>query len=206
MQIINSYINPVFVNKNPTVMPYSIYASLNLGPLEEIGIVTQLADRSNIRPKGILEDVLVQVENLVFPADFYVIEMGKDMSPNSTPILLGRPFLKTAQTKIDVHKGSLSMEFEDERINFNIFEDMKHQSENIHTLCEVKVLNNDNHGSSTTKGEVDKGKTQSQSVNSFKLTTILSHDVVKRKNKTKRVWRIKKSHSGDAKGKPTKYI
>ena len=90
-------------------MPYSIYASLNLGPLEETGIIIQLADRSNIRPKGIVEDVLVQIENLVFLADFYVIEMGHDVSPNSTPILVGRPFLKTAQTKIDVHNGSLSM-------------------------------------------------------------------------------------------------
>ncbi|XP_026458832.1 uncharacterized protein LOC113359409 [Papaver somniferum] len=42
------------------VMPTSIYDALNLGPLKKTGIVTQLADRSNIYPKEIVEDVLVQ--------------------------------------------------------------------------------------------------------------------------------------------------
>ena len=55
------------------VMPYSIYASLNLGRLKETGVVIQLANRSNTYPRGVIEDVLVQVNELVFPADFYVI-------------------------------------------------------------------------------------------------------------------------------------
>ena len=41
------------------VVPYSSYASLNLGPLEEIGVIIQLADRFNTYPKGVIEDVLV---------------------------------------------------------------------------------------------------------------------------------------------------
>ncbi|KAL0283078.1 UNVERIFIED_CONTAM: hypothetical protein Sradi_7241200, partial [Sesamum radiatum] len=83
------------------VMPLSIYESLNIGPLKETCVVLQLADRSIVYPEGVLEDVLVQVNELVFPADFYVINM-MDNSPNSTSILLGRPFLKTSKTKIDV--------------------------------------------------------------------------------------------------------
>ncbi|CAN6716282.1 unnamed protein product [Malus baccata var. baccata] len=43
------------------VMPYSIYASMNLGELKQDGVIIQLADRSNTYPKGVLEDVLVQV-------------------------------------------------------------------------------------------------------------------------------------------------
>ncbi|CAN6700791.1 unnamed protein product [Malus baccata var. baccata] len=42
------------------VMPYSIYASMNLGELKKDGVIIQLADRSNAYPKGVLEDVLVQ--------------------------------------------------------------------------------------------------------------------------------------------------
>ncbi|CAN6579305.1 unnamed protein product [Malus baccata var. baccata] len=41
------------------VMPYSIYASMNLGALKNDGVIIQLADRSNAYPKGVLEDVLV---------------------------------------------------------------------------------------------------------------------------------------------------
>lgn len=72
-----------------------------------------------------MEDVLVQINELVFPADFYILEMEDELSPNPTPILLGRPFLKTARTKIDVHDGTLTMEFDGEVIRFNIFQAMR---------------------------------------------------------------------------------
>ncbi|XP_011087002.1 uncharacterized protein LOC105168564 [Sesamum indicum] len=94
------------------VMPLTIFKSLNVGPLKETGVVIQLADRSIVYPEGVLEDVLVEVNELVFPADFFVIDMREDNSPNSTSILLGRPFLKTARTKIDVHNTMLPMEFD----------------------------------------------------------------------------------------------
>ncbi|CAN6583747.1 unnamed protein product [Malus baccata var. baccata] len=107
------------------VMSYSIYASMNLGELKNDGVIIQLADRSNAYPKGVLEDVLVQVGNLIFPADFYVLDM--EDSPHSTPlpILLGRPFMKTARTKIDVFKGTLTMKFDGEVIDFNLSESIK---------------------------------------------------------------------------------
>ncbi|CAN6711721.1 unnamed protein product [Malus baccata var. baccata] len=57
------------------VMPYSVYASMNLGKLKNDGVIIQLADRSNAYPKGVLEDVLGQVDHLIFPADFYVLDM-----------------------------------------------------------------------------------------------------------------------------------
>ncbi|KAM1284879.1 hypothetical protein ACFX2J_027520 [Malus domestica] len=43
------------------VMPYSVYASMNLGELKNAGVIIQLANRSNAYPKRVLEDVLVQV-------------------------------------------------------------------------------------------------------------------------------------------------
>ncbi|CAN6567584.1 unnamed protein product [Malus baccata var. baccata] len=121
------------------VMPYSIYASMNLGELKNDGVIIQLADRSNAYPKGVWEDVLVQVDNLIFPADFYVLEM--EDSPNVTllPILLGRPFMKTTRTKIDVFKGTLTMEFDGEIINFNISEAMKFPKDD-HSCFSIDVL------------------------------------------------------------------
>nr|XP_027102729.1 uncharacterized protein LOC113723971 [Coffea arabica] len=74
------------------------------GPLKETGIIIQLADRTNAYPDGLVEDVLVKVNDLVFPADFYVLDMDDDHSPDLSPLLLGRPFMSTAQTKIDVNK------------------------------------------------------------------------------------------------------
>ncbi|XP_071904295.1 uncharacterized protein [Coffea arabica] len=86
------------------VMPKSIYDSLNLGPLKETGIIIQLADRTCAYPDGIVENVIVQVDGLIFPADFYVLYMDDRSAPNPSPIILGKPFLSTAQTKIDVSK------------------------------------------------------------------------------------------------------
>src|SRR3954468_7167725 len=130
------------------VMPYSMYDSLNLGPLNKTGVVIQLADRSIAYPKGLVEDVLVQVNNLVFPADFYALDM--EDSDHATPILLGRPFLKTSRTKIHVHSGILSMEFDGEIIQFNIYDAMKYPPDDNHVYSidvvdfitqEVFVLN-----------------------------------------------------------------
>ncbi|XP_027183921.1 uncharacterized protein LOC113782214 [Coffea eugenioides] len=64
------------------VMPESMYASLNLGPLKETEILIQLADRTNAYPDGLIEDVLVKVNELVFPTDFYVLDMDDDHSPD----------------------------------------------------------------------------------------------------------------------------
>ncbi|XVF84938.1 hypothetical protein PTKIN_Ptkin17bG0079300 [Pterospermum kingtungense] len=112
------------------VMTYFIYDFLKLGPLNKIGVVIQLVDRSNTYPKGLVEDVLVQVNDLVFPADFYVLDMGNN--DENAPIVLGRPFLKTSKTKIDVHSGILTLEFDGKTIKFNIYDDMKNMCEDNH--------------------------------------------------------------------------
>ncbi|RDY10500.1 Retrovirus-related Pol polyprotein from transposon 17.6, partial [Mucuna pruriens] len=93
------------------VMPASIYRSLNFGDLEPTGMTIQLANRSIVQPLGVLEDVLVQVNELIFPADFYVLDMEEETSEKGSTLVLGRPFLMTARTKIDVHVGTLSIEF-----------------------------------------------------------------------------------------------
>ncbi|XP_073133960.1 uncharacterized protein [Henckelia pumila] len=49
----------------------------------------EMADRSTIVPRGLLEDVLVEVGDLVFPADLYVLDM-KSNELNS-PILYLKP-------------------------------------------------------------------------------------------------------------------
>lgn len=105
------------------VIPRSVYDKLNLGELKKTSLIIQLADRSNAYPDGVLEDVLIQVNELIFPADFYVRDMGD--ACHDFPILLGRPFLKISRTKIDVHGGTLTMEFDGHVIKFNIVDAMR---------------------------------------------------------------------------------
>ena len=64
-----------------------------------------MADRSKKSPTGILEDIPIQVGKFYIPIDFVVLDMQADFS---IPIILGRPFLATAGTMIDVKEGILS--------------------------------------------------------------------------------------------------
>ncbi|CAN6547181.1 unnamed protein product [Malus baccata var. baccata] len=111
------------------LMPYLVYESLNLGNLKETKVVIQLVDRSNRYPKGLLEDVLVQVNELIFLVDFFVLKMEHDPMPTALPLILGRPFLRTARTKIDVYDGTLTMEIDGESVKFKIFNAMRYPSE-----------------------------------------------------------------------------
>ena len=49
------------------LFPYSVYAELRLGELEPTNITLQLADRSVKISRGIVKDVLVQVNKFYFP-------------------------------------------------------------------------------------------------------------------------------------------
>ncbi|RDX94146.1 hypothetical protein CR513_23502, partial [Mucuna pruriens] len=121
------------------VMPKSIYKALNFGDLEPTGMTIQLANISVVQPLGVLEDVLVQVNELIFPANFYVLDMEDKTSGQGSTLILGRPFLITAKTKIDVHVGTLSMESGDILVQFNIFEAMKHPTED-HSLFGIDLI------------------------------------------------------------------
>ena len=56
-----------------------------------MGITIQLADKSSVIPKDVLEDFLVQVNQIVFPADFYVTDLEEQVSCKSALILHERP-------------------------------------------------------------------------------------------------------------------
>ncbi|RDX76269.1 hypothetical protein CR513_43763, partial [Mucuna pruriens] len=107
------------------VMSTSIYKSMNFGDLEPIGMAIQLANRSIVQPLGVLEDVLVHVNELIFLVNFYVLDMEDETSGKGSTLILGRLFLRTTITKIDVHDRTLLMKFDENLGQFNIFEAMK---------------------------------------------------------------------------------
>ncbi|KAJ6995613.1 hypothetical protein NC653_012454 [Populus alba x Populus x berolinensis] len=107
-------------------MSLSIYKVLNPRPLKETRVIIQLVDMFNSYPEDVVEEVLIRVHELIFPMDFYIIDMDDEFASNSTHILLGKPFMKTTRTKIDVHKGILSFEFDGKMVTYNIFIAMKY--------------------------------------------------------------------------------
>ncbi|XP_038876922.1 uncharacterized protein LOC120069274 [Benincasa hispida] len=120
------------------VMPYHVYEDLNLNDLQKPTMCIQLANRSYIQPLRIVKDVLLQVRDLIFPVDFYILKMDEISTHSSSTILLGRPFMKTAKTKIDIDKGCLSIKFDGELVSFNMYDAMKFSKEYL-SLCMIEV-------------------------------------------------------------------
>jgi len=108
----------------------------SLEPLNRTSIVIQLVDRSLVYLLGVIEDVLVKIDSLVIPCEFYILNMERDScdSSNNTLILFERPFLKTPNTKIDCGKDTLSMEVGDEKIEFNFHDAMRYPYSNVYSI------------------------------------------------------------------------
>lgn len=93
------------------LMPLSIFRKLGLGEAKATTVSLQLADRSIKHPRGVVEDVLVKIDKFIFPADFIVLDMEED---GDIPLILGRPFLATGRTLIDVQQGKHILRVQDE--------------------------------------------------------------------------------------------
>ncbi|KAM1331871.1 hypothetical protein ACFX2H_043977 [Malus domestica] len=104
------------------LMPYSVFQKLGEGELKPTSVSLQLADRSVTYPLGILEDVIIKVDKFYLPADFIVLDMEED---KEVPLILGRPFMATARTLIDVQAGTLTLRVQGESVVFKLFEAVK---------------------------------------------------------------------------------
>jgi hypothetical protein len=71
-----------------SIMPKHVYDSLSLEPLNKTSIVIQLVDRGFVYPLGVIEDVLVKIDSLVIPCDFYILDMERDSCDLSNNTLI----------------------------------------------------------------------------------------------------------------------
>ncbi|XP_012448638.1 uncharacterized protein LOC105771791 [Gossypium raimondii] len=125
----NQFIGKALCNlvANINLIPMSIFRKLGIGKGRLTTISLQLVDRFYADPKGKVEDVLVRVDKFIFPADFLVLECEVD---HDVSIILGRPFLGTGRTLIDVQKGELTIRVNEQQITFNVFDALKYADEN----------------------------------------------------------------------------
>ena len=104
------------------LMPCSVYMQLGLGELKPTPITLSLADRSVKIPKGIVKDVLVKIDKFYYPVDFVVLDIEPSSNePNHVPIILGRPFLATANAIINCRNGLMQLTVGDMTLELNIF-------------------------------------------------------------------------------------
>ncbi|GJY47632.1 reverse transcriptase domain-containing protein [Tanacetum coccineum] len=97
------------------VMPLSIYEKLGFGPLKPTWMTLELANRSVTFPMGIAEDVILKVEKFNFLADFVIIDF--EDYPR-VPIILGRPFLRTERSLVDLYEEKITLRVGNEEVVF----------------------------------------------------------------------------------------
>ncbi|XP_024046523.1 uncharacterized protein LOC112100888 [Citrus clementina] len=81
------------------LMPLSVFKQMGVGESRPTTVMLQLADISYAYPEGKIEDVLVKMDKFIFPVNFIVLDFEAD---KEVLIILGRPFLSTGKTLIDV--------------------------------------------------------------------------------------------------------
>ena len=97
-------------------MPKVIYEEILGDPLLYTNMRLQLVDQSLCYPKGVLEDVIVQVGQSYIPVDFVVLEMGGD---ERAPIILGQPFLSIAKAIIYTDSAKICFIIKDRKEKFS---------------------------------------------------------------------------------------
>ena len=63
------------LGESVNLLPYSVYKKLGLGELKPTSTTLSLTDRSVKIPRGMIEDVLIQVNKFYYPVDFVVLDM-----------------------------------------------------------------------------------------------------------------------------------
>ncbi|GKE77828.1 reverse transcriptase domain-containing protein [Tanacetum coccineum] len=85
------------------LMPLSVWKKLGLPELISTRMTLELANRAICTPARIARDVIVDYE-----------------SDPRVPLILGRPFLRTARALIDVHREEMILRDGDERLTLNM--------------------------------------------------------------------------------------
>ncbi|GKC81976.1 reverse transcriptase domain-containing protein [Tanacetum coccineum] len=114
------------------LMSYSLYAKLSLETLKPTKMSVRLTD-----PVGIAENMLVEVGKFTFPADYVILKMEED---SKVSLILGRPFLHTADAVIRVKQKQLNLGVGTERMIYNIDSAIKPSYSNDDTCFSIDVI------------------------------------------------------------------
>ncbi|GJY75505.1 reverse transcriptase domain-containing protein [Tanacetum coccineum] len=117
------------------LLPHSIYKQLGLEALTPTRMTLELANRSITHPMGIAEDVVVRVDGFTFLADFVVVNFEPDPR---VPIILGRPFLRTAKALIDLYEETLTLRVGKEELVY--YADKSEKNKNKHFVHAISVI------------------------------------------------------------------
>nr|GEW14090.1 reverse transcriptase domain-containing protein [Tanacetum cinerariifolium] len=122
------------VGASINLMPLSIWKKLRLPNLNDTKMVLELADRTISKPTGVAENVFVKVGKFYFLADFVILDFVADPR---VPLILGRPFLRTAHALIDVYEGEITLRHDDQSLTLKCGDTPSISYNNLESLNKV---------------------------------------------------------------------
>ncbi|GJW95197.1 reverse transcriptase domain-containing protein [Tanacetum coccineum] len=130
------------------LLPHSIYKKLGLEALTPTRMTLKLASRSITHPMGITDDVVARVDGFTFLADFVVVNFEPDPR---VPIILGRPFLRTAKALIDLYEETLTLRVGKEELVYYADKSEKNKDKHfVHAISVIDFSKDDPFSGSTT--------------------------------------------------------
>ncbi|GKE75994.1 reverse transcriptase domain-containing protein, partial [Tanacetum coccineum] len=130
------------------LLPHSIYKQLGLGALTPTRMTLKLANRLITYLMGIAEDVVVRVDGFTFLADFVVVNFEPDLR---VPIILWRPFLRTAKALIDLYEEKLTLRVGSDDLVFYAEKTEKSKNKQFaHAISVIDFLKDEPFSGSTT--------------------------------------------------------
>ncbi|GJS98245.1 reverse transcriptase domain-containing protein [Tanacetum coccineum] len=148
---VNAKCSAIIINKVPEKLEdleNFLSHKLGLEALTPTRMTLELANRSITHPMGIAEDVVVRVDGFTFLADFVVVNFKPDLR---VPIILGRPFLRTAKALIDLYEETLTLRVGKEELVYYADKSKKNKDKNfVHAISVIDFSKDDPFSGSTT--------------------------------------------------------
>ena len=92
---------------------------LQLYHLHPTPTVLEISDISKIKPEGVLDDVIISLDSWEYPVDFIVLRLKNPVGGN--PLILGRPWLATADAYIGCHSDDTYISHGDSRKKVTLY-------------------------------------------------------------------------------------
>ncbi|GJW97951.1 reverse transcriptase domain-containing protein [Tanacetum coccineum] len=118
-------------------MPLLIYEKLGIGSLKPTRMTLELANRSVPLPKGIAQDVIIKVDQFNFLANFVVVDFEADLR---VPIILRRPFLRTAKVLVYLYEEKLTLRVGNEQVVFYTDKSSRNNSRDIQSVHCINII------------------------------------------------------------------
>ena len=120
------------------VLPKALFDRHHVGESQPFLVELCLADGLVRKPHGLVEDVIVRIEDCYFPVDFLVVDMKMTKALSQASIILGQPFLATAKAVTNWGKGEVILKVGEHTVKVDINKFMKYPSRSSKDLGAIE--------------------------------------------------------------------